>query len=159
LGAFLAIVAILSILAGIIGCVVPLLPGLPISFMAVLLYGWYDGFEHIGPNYLVVIGSLTIFSIVTDYIMIALGSKVFGSSRQSTAGAVLGSLLGLFIFPPLGILIFCFLGAFAVEYYLSHDMSRALKAAVGAVLGFFAGVWFKVALGLIILLSFIIKIA
>lgn len=158
MAAFWAIVAIIGILIGIVGCVLPLLPGLPIAFLAVLLYAWYDGFIHIGTGYLLTVGILSFLTIVTDYLMTALGSKMFGSSNKSAIGSVVGSIIGIFIWPPFGIIVFGFVGALVVEWYLSQDLTKALKAAVGATIGFFSGTVFKVILGIIILVSFIIKI-
>lgn len=149
---------IIAIIVGIVGCVLPVLPGIPIAFAAVLLYGWYDGFVHIGVRYLVIIGALTLLSLVTDYVLIALGNKLFGSSKSSGIGATVGSIAGIFIFPPWGIILFCFLGAFLVEYYLFHDLSKASRAALGSTLGFFSGTVFKILLGIAILITFVVKV-
>lgn len=156
--AFLAIVAVLVIVVGIVGCIVPVIPGLPLAFIAILLYGFYDGFEQISTHYLVILGVLTVISMLMDYVLVIWGGKLFGSSNKGALGAVLGSILGIFIFPPLGIIVLGFLGAMAVEYYQSRNPFQAGKAACGAVLGFFSGMLFKFALGLAMLISFIIKI-
>ena len=158
MGAFLAILAILCIVIGIVGTIVPLIPGIPIAFAAVLLYGWYDGFVHIEVQYLIIIGVLTVLSVVIDYITLALGSKLFGATNKSAVGSVVGSIIGIFVFPPLGILLFALLGAMVVEFYLSHDIMKSLKAGLGSAVGFFSSTLFKLMMGLGILFSFIVKI-
>ena len=158
MGAFLAIIAIICIIIGIIGTVVPLIPGVPIAFLAVLLYGWYEGFVQISPYYLAVIGTLAALSLVIDYVIMAWGSKLFGATTKSAIGAVIGAILGIFIFPPFGIIIFAVLGAFAVEWYLTKNPVQAIKAGIGSALGFFSSILFKFMLGVAILVTFIIRI-
>lgn len=154
----LIILAIMVILVGIAGCILPVLPGIPLIFAAVLLYGWYDGFVHIGSHYLLIIGVLTLLSLVSDYILIAQSNKLFGSSKASAIGAMAGTILGIFIFPPLGIILFGFLGAFLVELFLFQELEKAFKAALGAIIAFFSGTVLKVILGIAILITFVIKV-
>ncbi len=155
---FLLILTVLFIILGIIGCIAPVIPGLPIAFIAVLLYAYYDGFVHIGLNYLIIIGVLTIIAVGVDYLMVYLGTKIFGASKASTIGALIGSVVGIPFIPPLGIIVFSFLGALATEMYITQDINKSLKAAFGSFLGFISGTFFKVALGVAILISFIIKV-
>jgi len=56
---------------------------------------------------------LLIFAV--DFLATAVGTKKFGGSRRSAFGATLGTLLGLFLFPPFGIILGPFLGAVAAE--------------------------------------------
>ena len=152
------VLAIIAIIIGIAGCFLPIIPGIPLAFAAVFLYAWYDGFVHITGFNLLVLATLTMLSMISDYVLIALGSRLTGSSKFSSIGAIIGALVGFFIIPPLGIIVFCFLGAMAAEYYLHQDTAKAWKAAIGATIGFFTGMIFKVALGSFILLFFIYKI-
>jgi uncharacterized protein YqgC (DUF456 family) len=101
---------------------------------------------------------LTILSLVVDYVLVALGSKLFGASSRGAVGAVVGSIAGFFLIPPLGMILFSFLGAMAVEYYQFRDGTQAAKAALGAMLGFFSGTVFKVLLGAYFLVSFIFHV-
>ena len=152
------LLTIAAIIIGIAGTFVPILPGIPLSFIAILLYGWYDGFQHITAHYLIVLGVFTVVSVVVDQLTMVWGMKVFHSDNRAIIGSTLGSLLGIFIWPPFGMLIFCFLGAFVVEYYLYKDSDRALHSSIGALLGFLSGTLFKVVLGIGFLISFIIKL-
>ncbi len=152
------LLTICAIIVGILGTFVPVLPGIPLAFLAILLYGWYDGFEHISPTYLIVLGIFTIISIVVDQLSMILGMKVFKSDNRAIIGSAIGSIVGIFIWPPFGILIFCFLGAFIVEYYLYKDSTRAFRSSIGALVGFISGTLFKVILGVGFLISFIIAL-
>ena len=151
----LIILTIIAILFGLIGCVLPVIPGIPIAFIAILLYAWYDGFAHIGAGYLIFLAVLTVFTIISDFVLIALSSRLAGSSKYSALGATIGALLGFFIFPPFGILIFCLLGAFVTELYFINDTKKALKAAFGSAVGLFSGIVLKLIIGLYMLISFV----
>jgi len=136
-----------------------MIPGIPLAFAAIFLYSLYDGFAHIGASHLIILAMLTILSIVSDFVLIALSSRLAGSSKYSALGAAIGALLGVFIMPPLGILVFCLLGSFATEMYLVKDSKKALRAAIGSVIGLFSGMVFKLILGVSMLIFFIVKIA
>ena len=155
---FLIILTIVVILIGLAGCVIPVIPGISLAFVAILLYSWYDGFTHIGAAHLIFLALLTVFSLGSDYLLIALSSRYAGSSKYSAIGAVVGALVGFFIFPPLGIIIFCLLGAYATEFYFARDSGKALKAAFGSAVGLFSGIVFKLILGLYMLIFFIISV-
>jgi uncharacterized protein YqgC (DUF456 family) len=43
------IVVFVLILVGIAGTLIPLLPGIPLIFISIAAYGWYEGFQQITP--------------------------------------------------------------------------------------------------------------
>jgi hypothetical protein len=150
------VIAILFILLGIAGTVFPLIPGIPLAFLAIAAYGWQEGFQVITPKYLSIIGGLTIFSLLVDYLSTYFGAKYFGSSKEALYAAIIGSVLGFFILPPLGIILFPFLGAVLAEYYQDQNWNTAFRTGVGTLIGFFSGILFKLIIGIIILISFLV---
>jgi uncharacterized protein YqgC (DUF456 family) len=75
-----------------------------------------------------------------DYFLPSLMAKRFGGSRAAAMGSFLGLLAGIFLFPPWGMIIGPFFGAFAGE--LIHNRTnggKALKVAFGAFLAFIVG--------------------
>lgn len=156
--ALLLIVVFLLILVGIAGTIVPLIPGIPLIFISIAAYGWYEGFQQVTPKYLVIIGAVTVLSVIIDYLSTAIGAKYAGSSKKGIWGAFIGTFVGAFFFPPLGILIGPWLGAFIGEYIELQDVGKAAKTGFGTVLGLFSGIIFNLILALIILISFIIVI-
>lgn len=149
------IIALLFILVGIAGTILPILPGVAMIFVAIAAYGWYEGFQSITAGYLMVLAGLTILSMLVDYLSTYLGAKHFDSSRLGMWGAVLGSLLGIFLFPPLGIIVCPWLGALGGELVQGHDLRKAMRSGLGAVIGLFSGVVFKVLIGMGMLISFL----
>ncbi|NLO21687.1 MAG: DUF456 domain-containing protein [Syntrophomonadaceae bacterium] len=152
------IVVFSLILVGIVGTMVPLVPGIPLIFISIAAYGWYEGFQQITPKYLVIIGAITVLSVIIDYLSTSLGAKYTGSSKKGIWGAFLGTFLGVIFFPPLGILLGPWLGAFIGEYIELQDVGAAIKTGFGTVLGLFSGMIFNLILALIMLISFLIII-
>ncbi|HBQ86419.1 MAG TPA: DUF456 domain-containing protein, partial [Syntrophomonas sp.] len=152
------IVVILLLLAGMAGTVVPFIPGIPLMFIGIAAYGWYDNFQTIDAQYLIVLACLTLLSVFMDYLSPMLGAKYFGSTKQGTWGALLGTVIGLFLFPPIGIIAGPFVGAIIGESMAGKDSRAALKVALGTVAGLFTGMLFNVILAIGMVLSFIIKL-
>src|SRR5690606_9267049 len=105
---YYAIAALLA-LVGLAGIVIPALPGLPLLYAGMLLAAWADGFRSVGIPMLVVLGLLTLVSLLVDFWATAIGARRVGASRPALAGAVLGTLFGLFL-GPFGILLGPFVG-------------------------------------------------
>jgi uncharacterized protein YqgC (DUF456 family) len=110
----LVISAFLFLLVGLIGALVPVIPGPPLSFIGLLLLQWsgYGGFT---TTFLLLLAALTIAVMVMDYFLPALFTKKFGGSRIAVIGSVLGLIIGVIFFAPVGVIIGPFLGAFAGE--------------------------------------------
>jgi len=151
---------LLVLLAGLAGTLLPVVPGLPLMWLALLGYGWFTGWTAYGFTGLLVTGLLVLFSLVVDQAAAVLGAKKFGASRAGLCGSVAGGLLGLIFFSLPGLILGVFLGAMALELLISRrDLASALTAGVGALLGFLAGSLFKFMLGLGLLGFFIFKTA
>lgn len=152
------IITILVIILGIAGTILPMIPGIPLVFLAILVYGWMEGFKLITGNYLLIIGILTLLSIAFSYLSAVLGARHFGSGRLGLWGALIGTFAGLLLFPPIGLLIGPFAGAFIGEYISVQDTEKAIKAAFGSLLGLFTGVVFNLAIGIYMLVTFLMNV-
>ncbi|MBS0226537.1 MAG: DUF456 domain-containing protein [Proteobacteria bacterium] len=144
------IVAAILVLAGLVGVVLPALPGLPLVFAGLLISAWADGFHHVGAAMLVVLGLLTLVSLVVDYWAAARGAKRLGASRMATIGAALGMLVGGFLLFPVGFFLGPFIGALAGE--LLHRRSLT-QADLGAATKIGIGTWLGIALGIALKLA------
>ena len=152
------IIVMILLLLGIGGTILPLLPGIPLMFVSIAAYGWYEGFNTITPKYVCILAALTVISLIVDYLSTVLGAKYFGSSKKGMWGALLGTFIGLFLFPPLGLLLGPFLGAMIGEYIEIQDMEKAVKIGVGTVVGLFSGMVFKLVLAIGMFVSFLIVV-
>jgi len=80
------------------------------------------------------------------------GVKKFGGTKKAVNGSIIGLILGIFFFPPFGIIIGPFLGAFIGALVEENfDVNRAIKIALGALAGFFAGTILKLSVSVYII--------
>lgn len=135
---------------GLLGVILPALPGLPLVFGGMVLAAWVDGFERISVWTLVILGVLTLLSLLIDIVATAMGAKRVGASRLALVGAMIGTVVGLF-FGIVGVFIAPFIGAVLGE--LLHrrklersDVSHAAKVGLGTWFGIMLGVLSKLAL-------------
>ena len=148
---FIAIVAFLLLVTGLIGAMVPVLPGPPLSYVGLLLLQW-SGYGGFSSGFLWLWAAITVVISIGDYFLPALMTKRFGGSRMATAGSVLGLLIGMFFFPPVGLIIGPFLGALAGELIHNRtDNAKAFKVALGTFLAFFFGSGIKLIVSAVML--------
>lgn len=138
-------IAVVLVLVGLAGTVLPALPGLPLVFAGMLLGAWAGDFEYIGIPVLVVLGLLTLFSLVVDFWATALGAKRVGASRLAVAGAVIGTFVGIF-FGFIGLFAGPFIGALAGEMLHSRRVGHATRVGFGTWMGVVFGTVLKLAL-------------
>ncbi len=137
------VLAFVCLLAGIAGCIVPVLPGPPLSYAALWLMKW-SGTADFDGRFLLLWGIVTLAVTVADYLLPAWLSKRFGGSKYAATGSLVGLLAGMIFFPPLGPVAGAFLGALAGELlYDSSDTGKALRAACGAFVAFLLGTGLK----------------
>lgn len=152
------IIVLVIMITGIAGTFLPVLPGIPLIFAAIAAYGWYEGFHAVTARYLVIMGGLAILSLFIDYLATYWGAKYYDSSKMGLYGAVLGSVAGLFVFPPLGLLVCPWLGAIIGELIQGNNWDKALRSGTGAVIGLFSGIACKIVIGLGMIISFLFVI-
>lgn len=138
-------IAALLVLVGIAGTILPALPGLPLVFAGMALGAWAGHFDYIGIPVLVVLGLLTLFSLAVDFWATALGARRVGASGKAVAGAVLGTIAGLF-FGIIGLFAGPFIGALAGEMLHGRDVGQATRVGFGTWLGIAFGTVLKLAL-------------
>ncbi len=139
----LIILGILCLLIGLAGCILPALPGPPLSYAALLLLHFTDKVQF-STTQLVVWLIVVVVIQVLDYFVPMLGSKYTGGTRWGTRGCMAGTLVGLF-FMPWGIILGPFLGAFIGELLGGSDKKLALKSGIGSLIGFLLGTVLKCA--------------
>lgn len=144
------LIAAALIVIGLVGTVLPALPGLPLVFGGMLLAAWAGGFQQVGVPMLVLLGILTIISVVVDFWATALGAKRVGASKKAIVGAMLGTLGGL-AFGPIGLLLGPFAGALGGELLHRRSLGRtdigdAAKIGFGTWMGILCGIVLKLGL-------------
>lgn len=152
------VLCLIFILIGIAGAVLPFIPGIPVIFIAIAAYGWAEGFQTISAKYIIILAALTLLSVLVDYLASYWGAKYAGAGKGGQIGAVIGVVAGMFVFPPAGIFIGPWLGAWVGEMIDGKAPEVAAKSALGALLGLFSGIVFKLIVGVGMLISFLVVV-
>jgi uncharacterized protein YqgC (DUF456 family) len=172
---FLTVLAFLFLLIGLIGSVAPVIPGPPLAYVGLLLLQW-RGNGGFSSTFLWVWAGITVAVTVLDYVLPAIMTKKFGGSKLAVIGSVVGLIIGIFFFPPLGMILGPFLGALLGELIYSRftakndvpddteeEKDKALRAArrarnikvfnaaLGAFLSFILGTGAKLIVGAIMI--------
>jgi len=139
---FLIIIGVIFTLTGILGCVLPMLPGPPINYAALLALHFTSAHQF-SAKFLVIWAVVSAVVVLLDYLIPIWGTKKFGGSKQGVWGSVIGLVAGLFIFPPFGIIIGPFAGAVIGELIAGKETGAAFKSGFGSFIGFLAGTFIK----------------
>jgi hypothetical protein len=142
------------IIFGLIGCVLPIIPGPPLSFLGILALH-YTKFASYSTDFLVIAASIAILVTVLDYIVPVWGTKKFGGTKAGMWGATLGMIIGMIFLGPLGLIFGPLVGAIIGESIKGANNKDAFKAGLGAFLGFLMGVGLKLAASIYITWHFI----
>lgn len=153
----LVFLAAFLMVIGILGSFLPVLPGVPISWVGLLVF-------YLAPsvpvNYWFL--GITFFIAVLIYalnlIIPAMGTKRYGGSKFGMIGATLGLVIGLFSPIPFGVIIGPFVGAFIGELINKSNRKSALKAAYGSFIGFLASSFMELVVAFSFLMLFLWKV-
>jgi uncharacterized protein YqgC (DUF456 family) len=149
---FLIITGSLLMILGIAGCLLPLLPGPPLSYLGLIAIHLTSKIDF-SSKFFVLWGIIIVLVSILDYLIPIWGTKFFGGSKYGVWGSMAGLLAGLFL-PPVGIIVGPLIGAIAGEM-LAGNSRNALKAGLGSFIGFLAGTVVKLLVSLIMLYYFI----
>ncbi|MCW0483550.1 DUF456 domain-containing protein [Gaoshiqia sediminis] len=130
------------LLLGIAGAILPVLPGPPLNYGALLLLHATAKY-HFTDRFLLIWAVITILVYALDYLIPAWGTKKFGGSKQGVWGSITGLLIGLIFFPPIGIILGPFIGAVLGELIGGKTSTQALRSGFGSFVGFLTGTLLK----------------
>ena len=141
---FLSIAAVILALAGLAGCILPVLPGPPVSYAALLLVS-AASYSSMSWQFLLLWLGITAAVTAADYYLPVVMTRSFGGSKSATVGTVAGMIAGFFVFPPWGIIICPFFGALIGEIWGNRSSGEhAFRVAMGAFLAFILGTGAKI---------------
>lgn len=139
---FLLVLGIVLQLVGIAGCVLPIIPGPIISYLGLLALH-FSRYADYSPAFLIIFAAVAIGVQIIDTVVPIWGTKKYGGSKAGIWGATIGLVIGIFFFPPFGIIVGPFIGAVAVELLKGRSERDSLRAGWGAVVGFLLGTGIK----------------
>jgi len=133
----LILLAGLFLLLGFLGCILPVLPGAPLSYLGILLLHFTSKVQF-SIEFLIFWAMMVILVQILDYAIPIWGTKKFGGSKSGIWGSMLGLIVGLF-FGPVGIILGPFVGAVLGELLAGRNKAEAFRAGFGSFVGFLLG--------------------
>jgi len=137
------IIAFLFFLAGLAGTILPGIPGAPLIWLGMLIYGIFTGFNNLTVGFFIIQALAVGLVFFIDYAANVWGVRRYGGSRAAVLGSIAGVVLGILILGPLGIIFGPFLGAVGGEIIAKKPLPAALRSGVGAITGLVGGTVFK----------------
>lgn len=142
----------LAIVVGVLGIVVPVLPGSILIALAGLVWA----FLHQTPAAWAVFAGMAVLlaaGATTTYVLTARRTQSAGVPLSSQLGAAVAGIIGFFVIPVIGVLVFFPLGLLLMEYLRLRDVPGALRSAGVALRAMLIGmgIEFAAALGAAIL--------
>jgi uncharacterized protein YqgC (DUF456 family) len=145
----------------IAGIFFPILPDTVLLWAGFLVYHFFVAApgEGLSPSFWWGMAGLSILLYGTDLLANMYFVKKAGGSKWSSLAALAGVLLGIFVFPPFGMLILPFLFVLAVElFFQKQSMEKAVKVALGSLVAFLSSAVVKVLIQIIMIVWFFIAI-
>lgn len=138
---FFVVFALLLLSLGLIGSVLPILPGVPLSYLGIIVLHSTDKYQF-SSTFLIFWLIVVIVVQVLDFIIPIIGAQKYGASKAGVWGSSIGMICG-FLFAPIGIILGPFLGALFGEMLTNKPFIHSLKAAWGALIAIVFGTVLK----------------
>ncbi|MFP4023178.1 MAG: DUF456 domain-containing protein [Thiohalospira sp.] len=140
----LLVLSIILIIAGLLGCILPVIPGPPLSFLGLLIVH-FTKFADFTTNFLLIVAFIAILVTVLDYLVPIWGTKRFGGTKAGMWGSGIGMVIGMIFLGPLGLILGPLAGAIIGESLNGAENKDAFRSGLGAFFGFLMGVGLKLA--------------
>jgi uncharacterized protein len=149
----LLVISIILLLTGIIGCFLPLIPGPPLSFLAlfILHFTRFGGFT---AGFLLLMAVIAAVVTIVDLLLPVWSAGKWGGSKYGVWGAAVGLLAGILTFTLPGMIIGPVAGAIAGELLRGRKAREAVVAGLAAFAGFMMGMGLKLAASLVMTFYF-----
>lgn len=133
--AVLWIIIILMFVLAFVGLIKPIIPSMLVMWIGFIIYqiGFNDG--RLSWIFYV---AMILFILVADFMMNKYFVNRFGGSKVGEYTALVGVIVGCFVFPPFGIILVPLIAVFVVELLNGFDFKKALKVSLGSVVAFLA---------------------
>lgn len=149
-------IIILLFLMSFIGVVVPVVPSVLALWGGFLTYHFFIDSGALSIFFWLWMILFTIVILGADFLINFIFVDRFGGSRASQWGAMIGLVVGVFIYPPLGIVLLPFLIVFFIELTIHGSFEKSLSISLATIAGFLSSTLAKVILQLTMIVIFFI---
>ena len=149
---------IIMFVIAFIGLIKPIIPSVLFLWIGYFIYHFAIDSSKLSWVFWTVMILFTVFMILSDIIMNSYFVKKFGGPKLGETMAAVGVIIGCFVFPPFGIIIVPFILVFVSEIIQKSDISAALNASIGSLLGFLTSTIAKALIMIVMVIWFFIDI-
>ena len=153
----IALTALLMVI-GFLGTIFPSLPGLPLLWTVVVLYGLTTQFKTIDINFLILTTLLIVLVILLDVIASVRGTKKLEISAWGVFGAIAGGMIGSSFHSLPVLVILPIIGAVIGELISGRDAVYRIETSSYHVVGFVGGTIVKAGVAITIIGLFLSKV-
>lgn len=132
-----------SFILGFVGLIFPVVPSIIMFWVGFLVFQFAVDGEALSWMFWVIMIVLTILVLFSDFIANSYFVKRFGGTKKGEYAAIAGVIIGMFVYPPIGIIVVPFILVLIVEGLGSKDMNQAFKASIGSLLAFLSSAIFN----------------
>ncbi|MFP3391203.1 DUF456 domain-containing protein [Brevibacillus sp. SIMBA_040] len=153
------IIVIALFVLSIAGIFLPVLPDTILLWGGFLLYHFFiaDPGAGLPASFWWGMAVLSVLLYGADLLTNMFFVKKYGGSKWSSMAAVVGIILGIFLFPPFGMLIMPFVLVVLVELLIQkQSVEKAIRAGFGSLIGFLGSAVVKVVLQVAMIIWFFI---
>ena len=130
------VLIIFAFILAFVGLIKPVIPSVLMLWVGFLIYKFAFNNGELSWIFYVSMIVLTVLMFISDFAMNKYFVNKYGGSKISEYVALIGVLVGCFVFPPFGMIIIPFVAVFAVELMQDFDVNKAFKASLGSIVAF-----------------------
>lgn len=152
------IIIIACFVLGIAGIVLPVLPSVALVWVGVLIYHFLINAQVLTWVTWATMIFFTLVILVVDQLSNVVVAKRYGASKISIFASVVGAFIGLFVYPPFGVVLVPFLFVFVLELLQNRPVEKALNIAFGTIVAFVGSTFAKGLMQLVMMGAFLIDV-
>lgn len=132
---YIWLLIVLFFVISFIGLFIPMIPSIVFLWLGFLTYHFLYATSSLTEFFWIVMGIFTVITLVADLLMNIYFVDKFGGSKWSKWAAIVGVVIGVFIYPPIGMIAVPFILVVFIELLQKKDIKDAFLAAIGTLVG------------------------
>ena len=133
------------LITAFVGCIIPGLPGPPFAFLSLIAIHLFDN-SIFSSQFLWTLGLITLGVFFLDYLLPIWGAKMFKATKFGVWFSIIGMIIGIFFFPPFGMILGMLFGAITGELFAGKAKIEAIKVGLISFLFSLFAIIIKIAL-------------
>lgn len=150
------VVVALVMAIGLFGVVLPFVPGLPLIWLAALLYGLIEDFGAVGWVAMVLITLAMAGGIVAKVVLPQRRATSSGAPTSTLVVAFIAGIAGFFLIPLIGLPLGAVAGVLGAEYARTRDLEAAWASTKQVVVGFGLGALVEMGAGFVMIAIWVV---